>query len=95
MVDISGLKPTAVLMALYDRAKPQGLGMLHFDPMPMTEEEATDLLARWPSGEKPYFDYVHGRVMKVEIHGDALDEAPYDRDNGAGAAARAIAELRT
>lgn len=44
MVDTRGLKKSAVLAALYSASKPQGLGFLHFDPAPMTEEEAEELL---------------------------------------------------
>lgn len=38
MVDTRGLKKSAVLAALYNASKPQGLGFLHFDPVPMTTE---------------------------------------------------------
>lgn len=40
------------------------------------------------------FDYLKGRVMKVNLSGDTLNEWGYDRDNGTGAAERAIASLR-
>lgn len=32
-----------------------------------------------------YFDYLNGRVMKIEIGGDELSARTYDRDNGADA----------
>jgi hypothetical protein len=85
-IDISGLDKVDVLRKLYDAAKPLGLDILHFDPAPMTEEEARSLLDQYN-----YFDYVHGRVMRVEIEGDSLDPRLYDRDNGPGAAAAALA----
>ena len=72
-------------MALYNAARPQGMGFLHYTPEPMTHEEATQLLE-----EKTYFDYVKGRVMKMDLAGDVLDPTLYDRDNGYGAAARAL-----
>lgn len=37
-----------------------------------------------------YFDYLKGRVMKVDLCGNEFDPWLYDRDNGRGAAARAI-----
>jgi hypothetical protein len=40
------------------------------------------------------FDYLHGRVMKVDLSGDSFDPWLYDRDNGEGAASRAIAKMR-
>lgn len=93
MIDIKGLDKAAVLAALYNRAQPQGMGFLHFDPKPMTTEEAAVHL----EAVKPFdsrFDYLKGRVMKVQILGDELYEGLYDRDNGQGAAARAIDSIR-
>jgi hypothetical protein len=37
-----------------------------------------------------YFDYLHGRVMKIFATERPLFVALYDRDNGEGAAARAL-----
>lgn len=90
MVDTKGLKKSAVLAALYNDSKPQGLGFSHFDPAPMTEEEAEDLLKT-----STHFDYLKGRVMKVDLsNDDSFEEWLYDRDNGNGAAQRAINKLR-
>lgn len=85
--DISKMKKTEVLRALYNAAKPQGMGFLHYTPEPMTEEEAEALLAK---GD--YFDYVKGRVMKVSLRDNTLDTDLYDRDNGYGAGGRALNE---
>lgn len=87
-IDISKKDKAEVLAALYNASKPLGLGYLHFDPRPMSKEEARQLLA-----ETTYFDYLKGRVMKVRLDGTTLDERLYDRDNGPGAAERAIAQL--
>jgi hypothetical protein len=87
-ISIAGLDKAAVLAALYNAARPLGMGMLHYTPEPMTLDEARDLLER-----TQYFDYVKGRVMKVRIHGDTLNSGLYDRDNGEGAAAQALAAL--
>ena len=39
-----------------------------------------------------YFDYLRGRVMKLKFKvGEPLDFGLYDRDNGTGAGARAVA----
>ena len=90
MVNFKGIPKHKVLQALYDNARAQGLGFLHYTPAPMSEEEAKSLL-----GEQTYFDYVNGRVMKVDLRGDEeFLEHLYDRDNGPGAAARAIESLR-
>jgi hypothetical protein len=93
-VSTEGLKPEAVLAALYNATRPIGMGVLHFDPAQMTDDEAAALL----STEGPYFDYLNGRVMKVRIPGpddpQEFRAAMYDRDNGEGAAERVVAALR-
>lgn len=98
-IDISGLSKAAVLAALYNRATPLGLGWLHYDPQPMTEQEASELLGSTENDmgfpkRAAYFDYLKGRVMKVDLSGESFSPALYDRDNGSGAAAAVIAELR-
>ena len=89
-IALAGLNKADVLAALYNASKPQGMGFMHYDPKPMTQEEAEGLLK-----QTTYFDYLNGRVMKVNLTGDEFDTWGYDRDNGQGAAERAIAELRT
>ena len=86
-IDISKTDKAAVLMALYDNAQAQGLGALHYKPEPMTRDEAAKLLEE---NARQYFDYVRGRVMKVDLSGDTLSTRLYDRDNGEGAARRAL-----
>lgn len=90
MVNISGISKGKVLAALYNASHPLGMGFLHYDPIPMTEGEADELLKC-----RTYFDYLKGRVMKVDLSNDSeFDERLYDRDNGIGAAQRVIDRLR-
>jgi hypothetical protein len=91
MIDISNLDKALVLAALYNASKPQGLGLLHFDPKPMTREEAQQILDE--RNEYKYFDYLKGRVMKVDISGDNFDPYLYDRDNGQGTAQKVVDNL--
>ena len=94
MIRISGLKHCDILIALYNRAKPLGRGHLQFDPKPMTVEQAQKILAKMPTaGSSIYFEYLSGRVMKVDIVGPDLDPRLYDRDNGEGAALEALQPL--
>lgn len=86
--DISKLDKSEVLAALYNASKPLGLGILQFDPAPMEKEEAALLLSKYKS-----FDYLKGRVMKVDLSGDTLDTWLYDRDNGLGAGKAVIDKL--
>lgn len=88
-ISIQGLDKAEVLAALYNNARPQGMGFLQYTPEPMGSEEAGQLLTR-----TTYFDYLKGRVMKVSLDGDEFDPYLYDRDNGQGSAQRVIDELR-
>lgn len=85
-MDIAKLDKAAVLAALYNNSRPLGMGILHYDPAPMTVKAAREIL----EGGQTYFDYLKGRVMKVDLSGDFLCTDLYDRDNGQGAAERAL-----
>lgn len=90
-VSIDGLDKAAVLAALYNAAETGGMGLLAYKPEPMSAEAAQELL----DTEQTYFDYLHGRVMKVDLSGDdGFSPFLYDRDNGEGAAALIVATLR-
>lgn len=96
MIDISGFDKADVLAALYNASKPQGLGFLHFEPSPMTTAQARELIDEigWPFNQM-YFDYIKGRVMKVDLGANEFNPWLYDRDNGEGAASRALAHLES
>lgn len=85
-MDIKGISKARILAALYNASRPQGMGWLQAKTEYMTEAEAQKLL----DAGQTYFDYLHGRVMKIDLSGDELRTALYDRDNGQGAAEDAI-----
>ena len=90
MVDIKGLDKAKVLKALYDHSHVQGLGFMHAaEEGTVTAESCAELLEKYTQ-----FDYLHGRVLKVDLSGDEFDERLYDRDCGAGAAQRAVDSIR-
>ena len=105
-IDITGLSKAAVLAALYNASRPQGLGMLRAEPGDMDEFEAAkfcgilgddrkqDFPGNMLNRPRLSFDYLKGRVLKVDLTGDSFDPWGFDRDNGQGAAAAAIAGLR-
>lgn len=93
MISLVGLDKAAVFAALYNGARAQGLGFLHYNPEVMTAEAARQRFGK-AFGYFGYFDYVDGRVMKVDLSGDELDPWGYDRDNGHGAAEQIINALR-
>lgn len=85
-IDISKMKKEYVLQKLFNSSRAQGMGFLQNHEEPMTSDEAKDLL---DDGQN-YFDYLRGRVMKIDLSGDVLRTDLYDRDNGQGAAASAL-----
>jgi len=100
MIDIKGLNKARVLLALYNGSHVLGMGALAAKGEPLTLAECETLIAeaRFSVRQDPhrkevlYFDYLFGRVLKVDIGGDFLDERLYDRDLGFGAAENAILE---
>ena len=90
MVDIKGLDKARVLKALYDHSHVQGSGFLQAVPDGVVTAEHCEMLL----GSQTYFDYLHGRVLKVELSGDEFDERLYDRDCGEGAAQRAVDSIK-
>lgn len=91
MIDISGLDKAELLAALHAGSHPLGMGWLH-EKGDLSIEEARLMIADY--NRDLYFDYVTGRVMKVDLNGDQLNGRLYDRDNGEGACAAVVAKLR-
>jgi len=88
MISIKGLNKAEVLKNLYNNSKVQGMGFLQAKEGEMQTEEAEELLK-----QTMHFDYLYGKVMKVDLSGDKFDPHLYDRDNGNGAAERALLPL--
>lgn len=91
MINIKNLPKADVLMALFNATHQQGLGFSDtLGSRQMTLDDAKKIIA---SGITD-FDYLRGRVMKVNLSGDEFDPFLFDRDNYDGAAQDAIAKLR-
>jgi len=90
MIDISKLNKAEVLAGLYNASKVQGMGFLQAVDGEMTTEQAEAELKETHS-----FDYLHGKVMKIDLSDDEFEEWLYDRDNGQGAAQSVIDKLLT
>ena len=89
-IDISGLEKWKVVAALYANAKPLGMGFLQYTAGPLGEEKAKRF-----AEECLQFDYLYGRLMKVDLKGDEFNPWLYDLDNGEGVARAAIEKLRS
>lgn len=89
-IDISRKSPAAVLAALYNAAPcGPGLSAFQYQRGDVTEADAAALIERHGTN----FDYVQGRVLKVDLAEHPMRIDLYDRDNGSGAGARAIEAL--
>ena len=98
-VSIEGLDKAELLAALYNAAVPRGMGMLQYDPTPMTKETAQAIIDQAAAKDflgRPsiYFDYLRGRPLKIDIGGDEADTWGYDRDQGLGKALVVVVALR-
>ncbi len=89
MINIKGIDKAEVLLGLYNNSHQQGMGFLQPNHN-LTIDEAKELLENYT-----YFDYLYGRVLKVDLSNDEeFEESLYDRDNGDGAAQRVIDKIK-
>ena len=89
-IDIKGIDKAKILAELYNNAQPLGLGFLHYNPTPMTKEDAQKIL----DAGYTYFDYLKGRVMKIDLSEDDMRTDLYNRDNGHGKAEEIIRRIK-
>ncbi len=84
MIDVKGIDKSMLLQALYNHAR-RGWP----DYGQMSRKLAHDLIGRT---QPPMlsFNYLGNRPLKIDISGDSIDEYAYDRDNGIGAAQKAV-----
>lgn len=88
MINLKNMNKAEVLAKLYNASKPLGMGIFQFENRDMSIDEAQSYL----DAGHTYFDYLKGRVMKIDLSGEELDPRLYDRDNGRGAAARVLGQ---
>ena len=89
-IDIKGLNKAEILAGLYNSSKPLGMGVLYYNPMDMSIQEAQKIIDQ----DITDFDYLQGRVMKVNLSTDVLDSWGYDRDIGNGACEAVINHIK-
>lgn len=88
-LNIEGIDKAVLLLELYRRAKPIGMGAMEAKLPYMSVEEARIVLAC-----NANVKYLYGRIMKVRLDGDQLDARVYDAYNGDATAAKAVYDAR-
>ena len=78
MLTIKEGKKAEVLLVLYNNAKKIGMGSLNNTVIRRLEDMKELLL------KGTYFDYLDGKVLKIDLTTNELDPWLYDRDNGVG-----------
>lgn len=97
-IDISGIDKAKLLAALHNGTRPLAMGVLRARG-DMSEADAKDYIARQQHDGRGvvWFDYVHGRPIKIGFDGNTMLRADlYDRDapGGQGSAERIVDSLR-
>ncbi len=91
IVDISNKDKAEVLAALYNHSKPIGMGIVHYDPTPMTVDIARKIINKMGYS----FGYLKGRTMKVNLQDNIVSVRRYNLDNNRpGLAQMAISKCR-
>jgi hypothetical protein len=82
MIDVTGIDLVELAKEAYRLSVPQGLGLLHFTPEPLSNEEARSLVR--PDDPYPLdMDYCKGRSIKLHVRKErngrlTLDDSWYD-----------------
>lgn len=88
VIDISNKNKADVLAALYNHAKPIGMGTVQYDPRPIDRELAEKIIEKMGYS----FGYLKGRPIKTCLEDNIISVWAYNRDNDEeGLAQRAIA----
>lgn len=88
-IDISNKDKAEVLAELYNNSHPMGMGIVQYDPTPMTVEIARKLLER-----EQFFSYLRGRPIHINFEDNIILVRGYNNDNGQGLAQRVISSCR-
>lgn len=66
VIDITGVDLVVFAKKVYDLSSPQGMGVLHYTPDPLTDDEAKQLVAE--NSDRPLsMDYVKGCTCKMVV----------------------------
>lgn len=68
-IDITGSDLVAVVKAAYELSRPQGMGLMHFTPGPLSDEQAQQIVDQQSKTGRIALslDYVNGRAVKLTV----------------------------
>lgn len=69
MIDVTGIDLVEFAKKVYELSVPQGMGILHFTPSPLTDEVAKSIIALSKDDKRIALsmDYVRGRACKMHV----------------------------
>lgn len=70
MIDITGVDLATFVKKAYDLSRPQGMGMMHHRPGPLSDEDAKTILDQGTQKIPVSMDYVRGRAVKMTVWKD-------------------------
>lgn len=95
MIDIKGIEKGVLLHQLWRFSQAQGISYLGLPIKPVNEDTFREIIKMYQDeGRDLYFDYLMGKVMKIDISADEMDPWLYDRDNGVGQAQLVVNYIR-
>ena len=76
MIDVTDLDLRELVRGAYDLSRPQGMGIIHYQPGRLSDEEADEIIALFADDHfiAVSMDYVRGRACKFHVmrEGDRL-----------------------
>lgn len=98
LIDITGIDKAELLAGLFNASQQIGMGFLDErgkdDITPRQAKRIIDDRLETFGFKAYYFDYLHGRFLKVGIGGDSFNPAAFNRVNGERAAEFVVQGLR-
>lgn len=72
-INITGVELTTFAKWVYNLSQPVGMGFLHYDKTPLTDEEAESLIPEGSPRIALRMDYVKGRQCKMTVWREMVD----------------------
>ena len=88
IIDVTGVDLVKFVQEVYNLSKPQGMGLIHFTPEPLSDSDAAQVIEQSTNNDsiELSLDYVKGRACKMVIFKDGDKRYIQDTwfDHGSG-----------